>query len=67
MDFLYSEQIVKYGQWIIVFISLLGVYLVSSTKPKSRLSGYIVTALGRFTGAMMFIILDLYALSLIHI
>jgi len=45
MDLSSAEQIVKYGQWIIVIISLLGVYLVSSTKPKSRLSGYIVTAL----------------------
>ena len=34
MDLLNAEQIVKYGQWIIVVISLLGVYLVSSTKPK---------------------------------
>ena len=65
MDLSNAEQIVKYGQWVIVIISLLGVYLVSSTKPKSRLSGYIVTALGRFTGAMMFIILDLYAFTLI--
>ena len=56
MDLSSAEQIVKYGQWVIVIISLLGVYLVSSTKPKSRLSGYIVTALGRFTGAMMFIV-----------
>ena len=34
---------------------------------KSRLSGYIVTALGRFTGAMMFIILDLYAFVIVNI
>ena len=67
MDLLSAEQIVKYGQWVIVIISLLGVYLVSSTKPKSRLSGYIVTALGRFAGAMMFIILDLYAFVIVNI
>ena len=67
MDLSSAEQIVKYGQWVIVIISLLGVYLVSSTKPKSRLSGYIVTALGRFTGAMMFIILDLYAFVIVNI
>ena len=67
MDLLNAEQIVRYGQWVIVVISLLGVYLVSSTKPKSRLSGYIVTALGRFTGAMMFIILDLYAFVIVNI
>ena len=67
MDLLNVEEIVKYGQWVIVTISLLGVYLVSSTEPKSRLSGYIVTALGRFTGAMMFIILDLYAFVIVNI
>ena len=67
MDLSSAEQIVKYGQWVIVIISLLGVYLVSSTKPKSRFSGYIVTALGRFTGAMMFIILDLYAFVIVNI
>ena len=67
MDLLNTEQIVKYGQWVIVVISLLGVYLVSSTKPKSRLSGYIVTALWRFTGAMMFVILDLYAFVIVNI
>ena len=31
MDLSSAEQIVKYGQWVIVIISLLGVYLVSST------------------------------------
>ena len=61
------EEFIKYGQWVIVVISLLGVYLVSSTKPKSRLSGYIVTALGRFAGAIMFIVLDLYALVIVNI
>ena len=67
MDFVDGKQIVQYGQWVIVVISLLGVYLVSSTKPKSRLSGYIVSALGRFSGALMFIILDLYAFVLVNI
>ena len=67
MDLINAKYIVQYGQWVIVVISLLGVYLVSSTKPQSRLSGYIVTALGRFTGAMMFIILDLYAFVIANI
>tara|TARA_B100001250_G_scaffold171508_1_gene147693 strand:+ start:1194 stop:1451 length:258 start_codon:yes stop_codon:yes gene_type:complete len=61
------ENFIKYGQWIIVVISLLGVYLVSSTKPKSRLSGYIVTALGRLAGAIMFVVLDLYAFVIVNI
>tara|TARA_B100001996_G_scaffold354495_1_gene316486 strand:+ start:1097 stop:1342 length:246 start_codon:yes stop_codon:yes gene_type:complete len=61
------ENFIKYGQWVVVVISLLGVYLVSSTKPKSRLSGYIVTALGRLAGAVMFIVLDLYAFVIVNI
>tara|TARA_B100001996_G_scaffold251747_1_gene195325 strand:- start:308 stop:553 length:246 start_codon:yes stop_codon:yes gene_type:complete len=61
------EDFIKYGQWVVVVISLLGVYLVSSTKPKSRLSGYIVTALGRLAGAVMFIVLDLYAFVIVNI
>ena len=61
------ENFIKYGQWVVVVISLLGVYLVSSTQPKSRLSGYIVTALGRFAGAVMFIVLDLYAFVIVNI
>jgi len=61
------ENFIKYGQWVIVVISLLGVYLVSSTKPKSRLSGYIVTALGRLAGAVMFVVLDLYAFVIVNI
>ncbi|MED5437501.1 MAG: hypothetical protein VX806_05210 [Pseudomonadota bacterium] len=61
------ENFIKYGQWVIVVISLLGVYLVSSTKPKSRLSGYILTALGRLAGAVMFIVLDLYAFVIVNI
>ena len=67
MDIINTEQFIKYGQWVIVVISLLGVYLLSSTKPKSRLSGYIVTALGRFSGAIMFIVLDLYAFVIVNI
>ena len=67
MDIINTEQFIKYGQWVIVVISLLGVYLMSSTKPKSRLSGYIVTALGRFSGAIMFIVLDLYAFVIVNI
>ena len=54
------EDFIKYGQWVVVIISLLGITLVSSTKPKTRLSGYIVTALGRLSGAILFVFLDLY-------
>ncbi|MGY9041394.1 MAG: hypothetical protein ACKVKZ_03310 [Alphaproteobacteria bacterium] len=61
------EDFVKYGQWIVVVISLLGITLVSSTKPKTRLSGYIVTALGRLSGAVLFIFLDLYAFVIVNL
>ena len=74
--FIYSFLILKgvnmndfvlYGQWVVVVISLLGVALVSSTKHNARLSGYIVTALGRLSGAVLFIFLDLYAFVLVNI
>ena len=58
------NDFVLYGQWVVVVISLLGVALVSSTKHNTRLSGYIVTALGRLSGAILFIFLDLYAFVL---
>ncbi|RPF90481.1 MAG: hypothetical protein CBD28_002495 [Rhizobiales bacterium TMED168] len=61
------NDFVLYGQWVVVVISLLGVALVSSTKHKTRLSGYIVTALGRMSGAILFIFLDLYAFVLVNI
>ena len=61
------NDFVLYGQWIVVVISLFGVALVSSTKHKTRLSGYIVTALGRMSGAILFIFLDLYAFVLVNI
>ena len=61
------NDFVLYGQWVVVVISLLGVALVSSTKHNTRLSGYIVTALGRLSGAILFIFLDLYAFVLVNI
>jgi hypothetical protein len=61
------EDFIKYGQWVVVIISLLGITLVSSTKPKTRLSGYIVTALGRLSGAILFVFLDLYAFVIVNI
>ena len=60
------NDFILYGQWVVVVISLLGVALVSSTKHNTRLSGYIVTALGRLSGAVLFI-LDLYAFVLVNI
>ncbi len=61
------NDFVLYGQWVVVVISLLGVALVSSTKHNTRLSGYIVTALGRLSGAILFIFLDLYAFVLVNV
>ena len=61
------EDFIKYGQWVVVVISLLGITLVSSTKPKTRLRGYIVTALGRLSGAILFVFLDLYAFVIVNL
>ena len=55
------------GQCVVVVISLLGLALVSSTKHNTRLICYIVTALGRLSGAVLFIFLDLYAFVLVNI
>ena len=61
------NDFILYGQWVVVVISLLGVALVSSTKNNTRLSGYIVTALGRLWAAVLVIFLDLDAFVLVNI
>ena len=35
------ETILLYGQWIILVLSVLSLFLVSSVKHKTRLNGYI--------------------------
>ena len=39
----------------------MSLYLVSSVKHETRLNGYILTGVSRFSGAAVFIVVDLYA------
>jgi len=55
------ENFLQYGQWVILFLSIMSLYLVSSVKHETRLNGYILTGVSRFSGAAVFIIIDLYA------
>ena len=50
-----------YGQWLILVISILALYQVSSVNHETRLKGYLVTALSRFSGAVIFLFVDLFA------
>ena len=56
-----SYFVLQYGQWLILFISILALYQVSSVNYKTRLTGYLVTALSRFSGAILFLFVDLFA------
>ena len=53
--------ILEYGQWLILVLSILALYLVSSVKHTTRLKGYLMTALSRFSGAIIFLFVDLFA------
>jgi len=53
--------VLQYGQWLILIISILALYLVSSVHHKTRLKGYLVTALSRFSVAIIFLFVDLFA------
>ena len=55
------ETFLQYGQWVILFLSIVSLYLVSSVKHETRLNGYILTGVSRFAGATIFIFVDLYA------
>jgi|TARA_E500000178_G_C17034911_1_gene762829 hypothetical protein len=55
------ENFLQYGQWIILLLSILSLLLVSSVKHERRLNGYILTGISRFTGALVFIFVDLPA------
>ena len=55
------ETYLQYGQWVILFLSIMSLYLVSSVKHETRLNGYILTGVSRFAGATVFIFVDLYA------
>ena len=55
------ENFLQYGQWIILVLSIYSLYLVSSVKHEKRLNGYIFTAISRFGGALVFLVVDLPA------
>ena len=55
------ENFLQYDQWIILLLSILSLLLVSSVKHERRLNGYILTGISRFTGALVFIFVDLPA------
>ena len=55
------ENFLQYGQWIILILSIMSLYLVSSIKHETRLNGYILTGVSRFSGAAIFILVDLFA------
>ena len=49
------QTLLLYGQWIVLILSVLSLFLVSSVKHKTRLKGYILTGISRFSGALVFI------------
>ena len=55
------ENFLQYGQWVIFILSIMSLYLVSSVKHDNRLNGYVLTGIARFSGAAVFIFVDLFA------
>ena len=55
------ENFLMYGQWVILILSIMSLYLVSSVHHESKLNGYILTGVSRFSGAIIFIFVDLFA------
>ena len=55
------ENFLQYGQWLILLLSVMSLYLVSSVKHETRLNGYILTGISRFSGALIFLLVDLPA------
>jgi len=55
------DNFLQYGQWVILVLSILSLYLVSSVEHEKRLNGYVLTGISRFAGATVFIFVDLYA------
>ena len=55
------DNFLQYGQWVILILSILSLYSVSSVEHEKRLNGYVLTGISRFAGATVFIFVDLYA------
>ena len=49
------DNFLQYGQWVVLVLSILSLYLVSSVKHEKRLQGYALTGVSRFSGAAIFI------------
>lgn len=58
------EWFVEYGQWFVLVVSVLAIALLASSENQLRLKGYIFTAIARFSGGIIFIITELYALAI---
>ena len=54
------ENFLMYGQWVILILSIMSLYLVSSVHHESRLNGYILTGVSRFSGAVISIFVDVF-------
>ena len=61
------ENFLQYGQWVILILSILSLTLVSSVKHETRLNGYILTGISRFSGALIFLLVDLPAFVIANI
>ena len=61
------DNFLQYGQWVILVLSILSLYLVSSVEHETRLTGYVLTGISRFAGATVFIFVDLYAFVIAHL
>ena len=55
------DNYVQYGQWIVLILSILSLYLVSSVNDETRLHGLILTGVARASGASIFIFIDMWA------
>lgn len=55
------ENFLQYGQWVVLILSIMSLYLVSSVQHETRLNGYILTGVARFSGAAVFFFVDLFA------
>jgi len=55
------EIFLEYGQWFILVLSIVSLVLVSSVKHETRLNGYILTGISRFSGSLVFLLVDLPA------
>ena len=56
-----TDYYVQYGQWVVLILSILSLYLMSSVNDETRLNGLILTGVARASGASIFIFIDMWA------